>query len=203
MHDNMTVAWEIRYPWVARRHRKSQDRFLRTYHDSIITIWHRDPETDGTDDSCDWSGRHIPARYEARLKDLITNPDDNLTYFFGDVGGYEAKHRLFVIAANVQRIIKPRPWWRHPRWHVWHWRLQCHPLQKMQRRLFTRCAGCGKRFTWGAAVYSLSRGGGPRWFRSERGVYHGECADVQVSRWDTENAAIDPESERAEGEREQ
>lgn len=43
MHDPMTVAWEIRLPFLWR------ERYLRP---SILTIWHNDPETDGSDDSC-------------------------------------------------------------------------------------------------------------------------------------------------------
>lgn len=43
MHDPMTVAWEIRLPFFWR------ESYRRP---SILTIWHNDPETDGTDDSC-------------------------------------------------------------------------------------------------------------------------------------------------------
>lgn len=43
MHDPMTVAWEFRLPFFWR------ESYRRP---SILTIWHNDPETDGTDDSC-------------------------------------------------------------------------------------------------------------------------------------------------------
>lgn len=177
MHDPMTVAFELRYPWRTWRHRHSKDRFLRTYHDAFITIWHVDPESDGTDDSCDWFASRLPKRYAADLKALITNPDDNLTAFFGDdLPEHEAMRRLFVIASNVRRIIHPRPWWRHPRWHVWHWQVQVHAAQKLKRRLFTRCAFCAGPFAWGESVYSAQWGNkGPQWFRSEHGVYHEGC----------------------------
>lgn len=41
-----------------------------------------------------------------------------------------------------------RPWWRHPRWHVWHWRIQIHPLQSLWHWIFDRCSHCGGRFRW-------------------------------------------------------
>lgn len=52
MHDPMTQAFVIRYPWF-RRVKFGNGR----YHDEFITVWHVDPESDGSDDSCDWSGR--------------------------------------------------------------------------------------------------------------------------------------------------
>jgi hypothetical protein len=69
-----------------------------------------------------------------------------------------------------------RPWHRHPRWHVWHWHLQIHPLQTFKRWAFSRCCKCGKRFSWG---YSPCSGqwdsDGPAWFRSEKSVFHSDC----------------------------
>lgn len=75
-----------------------------------------------------------------------------------------------------------RPWYRHPRWHIWHWQLQVHPLMHLKRWLFSRCAGCGRRFSYGYVPLSTSwDGSGPLWFRSERHVYHSEC-DPSVKR---------------------
>lgn len=47
MHSPETVAFEI---YLGRKKKKNGH-----YRDSFITIWHNDPETDGTDDSCGWS----------------------------------------------------------------------------------------------------------------------------------------------------
>lgn len=47
MHDPQTVAFEIKNPFV-----RPSGKF--SYQPSIITIWHCDPESDGTDDSCGW-----------------------------------------------------------------------------------------------------------------------------------------------------
>src|SRR5690242_6045894 len=179
MHDPMTVAFEIRYPWRQRKYRNHKSKFQRNYRASFITIWHKDPEADGTDDSCDWAGRKFSRRQVARIKDLVNNPDDNVQWMFSGTlsPDYEMGHAVFVIAAQVRRIIAPRPWYRHPRWHIWHWHVQVHPVQKLKRWAFSRCAGCGQRFTWGYTPVSHSwrDSGGPRWFRGEPGVYHRKC----------------------------
>jgi hypothetical protein len=56
------------------------------------------------------------------------------------------------------------------------WKLQIHPLQSFKRWAFSRCCKCGKGFGWGYAPVSGSWScAGPRWFRSEEGVYHFDC----------------------------
>ena len=52
MHDPMTVAFEIKFPFNLKKSKVSKDQFK--YRLPIVTIWHVDPETDGTDDSCGW-----------------------------------------------------------------------------------------------------------------------------------------------------
>lgn len=46
MYDPMTVAHEIKNPFFKDKH---------GYRPRLVTIWHVDPEKDGTDDSCGWS----------------------------------------------------------------------------------------------------------------------------------------------------
>ena len=50
MHDPSTLVFDIEYPWKSNGHRQS-----------FISIWHNDPETDGSDDSCGWflRARHV------------------------------------------------------------------------------------------------------------------------------------------------
>lgn len=172
MHDSMTVAFEIRYPWVARRNRKSRDKFLHTYHDPFITIWHCDPETDGTDDSCDWFGSRFTKAQEAAIMQILDNPDDNIQGYFGDMDEYSMRFIVTCVARFTKRLFKPRPWWQHPRWHVWHWRLQVHPYQRLRRWLFTRCATCGKRFDWNESPCALG------WH--DRAVHHMRCVGIEV-----------------------
>lgn len=52
MHDPMTVAFEIPNPFSWRRDYKGRWRM-----NTLATIWHVDPEKDGTDDSCGWFPR--------------------------------------------------------------------------------------------------------------------------------------------------
>jgi hypothetical protein len=245
MHDPMTVAFEIRYPWRAYRASEARTSFDRTYRRSFMTIWHVDPERGGSDDSCGWSSPHLTIAQRDRLKSfawteardpyflrcgqqawagtrveaealyraLILHVADmvgiRLTFdaaakmaaqaihypdcadrasVFCFVPGYhtyttedrrddrEAKF-LGACAWIARELLRDRrPWYRHPRWHFRHWKIQVHPLQALKRWAFSRCAGCGRRFPWGYSPVTFSwNGGGPRWFRSERDVYHSEC----------------------------
>lgn len=110
------------------------------------------------------------------LLSMVTSPDSGLRHYAREaLNDRETMQHLYgLIAKNIQRVN--RPWWKAPRWHVWHWRIQIPFLQDLKRFLFSRCARCGKRFTWGYAPISNQwGGGGPRWFRGERDVYHHEC----------------------------
>ncbi len=87
-----------------------------------------------------------------------------------------------VAASFANQYLRlTRPWWRHPRWHFWHWRFQLHPWQTLRRWLFSRCQGCGKRFAWGYSPLSTSWDPAPpKLFRSERHVYHFNCEPGRV-----------------------
>jgi len=80
MHDPQSVAFEI---YLGRKKKKNGD-----YRNPLLTIWHCDPETDGTDDSC---GRFIRSRHidktilEKVQKEFEFNFKHN--YWFND-GGY-------------------------------------------------------------------------------------------------------------------
>lgn len=271
MHDPMTMAFEIKYPW-----RDGHG----TYRAPFITIWHVDPEKDGTDDSCGWfmRARHcddavlgrIVKRFEFEW-DRIFDPNESDSdddeyrgskpvYFCGlfkpdgdpNMSVHGIVLNLFFIAAgehfesnghtNWKRARKwmndnlfdillfaenptdslcddinrkfakgcnesytkrvrderirqmacsiyswicrhERPWWRHPKWHWWHWRIQVHPLQRLRRWLLTRCEVCGGRFTRGQCAVGNWDSPPRRWFesfRGERGLRHSECDNVHV-----------------------
>ncbi len=235
MHDPSTVAFEIRAPWFRRSKHFRSGR----YHPSLVTIWHVDPETDGSDDSCDWFGRRLPEaakelaqemaewddkfpyyftrpsavrnqeypslrsispgdclafvlaiyreaawrleRRELSDRDMrramraAVNPHDNFQESFTRKESTDDTRRVFALVI-ADYLRGRRPWWRHPRWHVWHWRIQIHGVQSFKRWAFSRCCKCGGRFRWGASVVGYQwHADGPRWFRGEPAVAHVQC----------------------------
>lgn len=224
MHDPMTVAFDIKNPFVRG-----------DYKPSLITVWHVDPERDGSDDSCDWFGgkRGMPEGVLADIRRVFAfeGRDDGSMSWFGcdkyspDLIGVGLA--MFRIAANNhfghwskaadkflrnnlfdilffidnscdsinselrradaasgrerQEILdrlayvvyawilrRNRPWWKHPRWHVWHWRIQFHPWQNLKRRWWDKCCRCGKRgFPPGEAAIG-------NWDGDQ--IWHAKCA---------------------------
>lgn len=174
MHDPMTVAFQIRYPWPWPRQNWGNEQGPR---ETFVTVWHVDPETDGTDDSCDWFWRTLTPAERAAAHAVWTNEIDNLRPYLDHLGEWDRATLLEAQWRAARRYWAPRPWWRHPRWHVWHWWLQVHPVQQFQRWAWSRCAACGKRFPWGYAPISNSWSApSPRWFRGEPNVLHHGCA---------------------------
>jgi hypothetical protein len=192
MHDPSSVAFEIRYPWRAysRAHREAHPKseFTQTYRRSFITIWHEDPETDGSDDSCDWFGSRRPlnprerALYEA-MDDLFHKLGNTPYYPDPKLWGKEPHGEDpsgWGVVTNAQRAMYA---WRrrssfrwHPRWHFWHWRIQVHPYQQARRWLLTRCCKCGGRFAYGESPVTGSWDSKPpRLFRGEQGLWHMDC----------------------------
>jgi hypothetical protein len=67
------------------------------------------------------------------------------------------------------------------RLHIWHWRIQVHPLQHLRRWALTRCAWCGGRSRKGDYVNTSHQWDGPRgrWWRGQPGLFHGDCSSVK------------------------
>lgn len=180
MHDPSTVAFEIKYPWYKKDHKPGESSFFpKGYRDTFITIWHVDPETDATDDSCGWHEPPLTNKELALAERLVKDPHDNVQSFFkssdtpDDMVWYVS--RLFRCLRREQR-----KWYQYPKWHFWHWQIQCHPLQALKRFLFSRCSTCGKRFPWGYTVCTNTWfNTGPMWFRSEKDVHHQDCMNVK------------------------
>lgn len=81
MHDPMTVAFDIRLPWPGNK-----------YGIQLATIWHADPEKDGSDDSCGWfiRSRHLDQAVLKRIEqrfdhdfDKVFHSDSKRVYFVG------------------------------------------------------------------------------------------------------------------------
>jgi hypothetical protein len=247
MHDPKSVAHEIRSPFKRKN----------GYRPSIITIWHNDPEKDGTDDSCGWFIRlrhadeevfeKIVKEFESEWDSTYKSDDsgyvyncgwfspegdnilsvqgivfnmylyaskivlhtgnprkdwdrawrfmekhrDEITYFAennrdsmrdtivrkferGCNVEYTPEKRMEMIrncAATVYTDIlrKLRPWYKHPRWHIHHWSIQFHPLQRLKRRYWDKCSVCGKRGFKGSAYGNW---GGDK-------IWHAHCDQSQ------------------------
>lgn len=67
MHDPMTVAHDIRYPWPWSKSGSG-------YRENLLTIWHVDPECDGSDDSCGWfmRSRHCDQEKLKKIESQFT-----------------------------------------------------------------------------------------------------------------------------------
>lgn len=247
MHSPETLAFEIH---LGRKRKRNGD-----YRTPLLSIWHKDPCLDGTDDSCGWfiRGRHIDKKIiDAVVKefesewDNVHKGDNGFVYNCGwfnpqgenvlsvrgivlnmyiyaakialnptgkiDPGkmwgrAYRFVHKHYIeimyfaennrdsmrdnivrkfqigcqepytdksrsemirecaviITSDIMR--KARPWYRHPRWHIHHWKLQFHPWQQFKRRYWDKCCECGKRGFKGAAFSDWD--GTKRW--------HQEC----------------------------
>ena len=123
--------------------------------------------------------RHLTTAEWWEVVSLATNPDDNLRSILADPDDNpkERAHR-FLFCVMRQYLRHHRPWWRHPRWHIHHWHIQVHFTQALKRWLFSRCAYCGERFTWGYAPISDGNSAGPRWFKSETHCFHHDCGQA-------------------------
>lgn len=257
MHDPMTVAFTIRYPW-RKYGRRAKTAFDREYREPFITIWHVDPETDGSDDSCGWFMRakhgdkttldRIIKRFESDWDRVFISEEtsrqylcglfapsgkphlsplgitlnlfflaaiehlgsrdramrwlsrnmaeialfaenttdslfDKITQKFGDDGRREERVRGFAVIVYGWLLRESRPWYRHPRWHLWHWQLQVHPWQNLRRFMLTRCEGCGRMFAYGEAPTASSWDRDePKFLRGERGLYHSRCMNGRGGR---------------------
>lgn len=271
MHDPLTQAFQIKYPWwkdrpwpkklrypadrYERKHnweeipekarRRMSPHWPKGYREDFAVIWHKDPEKDGTDDSCGYSFPKLTKEHRDRLqgaawgeeqhphficctgKEFTGSITEAQSLYLGlailvnrvldlkfpfirleqwaaervhmrDVSKYGGefcflpgyhtnnpsehkgdRERLFFgvlcgVARDLLRV--KRKWWQHPRWHVWHWRIQIRPVGAFKRWAFSRCCKCGKGFAWGYCVTTNDwNSTGPLWFRSEKNVYHSDC----------------------------
>ena len=206
MHDPSTVAFEIYYPWhkdfwLTHKQLLMISNKQRKYHTPFITIWHNDPETDGSDDSCGYIYPKVPKNLKEQAKKeaefecaeyglfpnykpsqditstilaafqiiawrlfknnikpkhltqmigVCVNPVNNLRHCALTKNKEDVENLFYLCLRSYLKMI--RPWYKHPKWHIHHWSFQIHPLQKIKRYLFDRCAICKKGFKWNESV---------------------------------------------------
>lgn len=199
MHDPMTVAHRIESPFY------KMTPFGTKYRKSLITIWHVDPETDHSDDSCGWfvRPRHVDqiirekvkAEFRFQLKNHYWWEENGVMRFspiatllmmyrnaayqhfqnWDKVERFTRKHmsQIILFAENETDCIftyrklvykddqaneladivytdiirKTRPWYRHPRWHLHHWKVQIHWPRFWTRRREQPCCDHNLRET--------------------------------------------------------
>lgn len=117
MHDPMTVAHEIYGPrgylhkWRRDHAEKYNDKDGRfSYISPLVVIWHNDPETDGSDDSCGYSYPSVPRDLRKKAEKIAA---DEWMYMFGKYAykyqqpsAFEVIHALWSIYA--WRLFKRR-----------------------------------------------------------------------------------------------
>ena len=205
MHSPETVAFEI---YLGKKQKKNGN-----YRLPLITIWHNDPEKDGTDDSCGWFIRPRHGEQTVLAK-IISDFDFNFknNYWFDkdgkqifstigtlmlmyetaawihfnrnvkkthafmrkycadiihfaenpiDCGGDGITDKFYLLTGSSllsedrfngmagmvysDILRKERKWYQHPKWHIHHWSIQFHPLQRLKRRFWDKCSICNKR----------------------------------------------------------
>lgn len=97
MHDPMTVAHEIKWPISFRKNSISGEK----YYNPLLTIWHVDPEKDGTDNSCGWFKRAHHGD-KNMLEKIRKDFAFEFQYWFNDAGYPE----LSTIAIAVDMYSK-------------------------------------------------------------------------------------------------
>lgn len=125
-------------------------------------------------------GKPLTAAELDYIYSLASNPVDNLRMTVAGVKDAETCASLFITIYRCYLRFN-RAWYRHPRWHFWHWKIQVHPWQQFRRWALTRCEGCGKRFRYGESPTSHSwHSERPKLLRGERGLYHSQCSSMTV-----------------------
>lgn len=147
MHDPHVVAFDIPRPWPQRE--KSHD---------------------AKPDEPRWKARYSWATWKKPWHGWMS---------FWTVAGYGIYWPALITIWHCEpgghdalTVCRDRRW----RWHVRHWRVQVHALQRLRRALLTRCEECGRKgrpnvsFDW-----DRNRG---HWWQGERGLYHRECSSL-------------------------
>lgn len=151
--------------------------FEPTCYDAVYWAWRR-IKREHVNGVWKYGDKSLSSRELERIYHMASSPIDNYRVTVAGINSPEECGDFFVsIYRSYLRFN--RPWWKHPKWHVWHWRLQVPAWQSLRRWLFTRCAHCGKRFGYGASPISHGWTNEKHgWFQSERGLYHKACSTV-------------------------
>lgn len=79
----------------------------------------------------------------------------------------EPERFIKLLAVAYRRDI--RPWWKHPRWHVHHWKIH-FDLGRNIKRMFEPCATCRRPLGFGYSPHA-----------DHRGSHHSECLGIRMA----------------------
>jgi hypothetical protein len=141
-------------------------------HDPLVVAFEIRRPWPHTDRAMTVDGREVPAyRYWPPL----------VTVWHREPGGHDSgdiceHYRRYQDDAGEWQMKILRGW----RFHAHHWKIQVHALQRLRRRLLTRCAWCGGRSRKRDVVNFSRSWDGPRgrWWQGEPGLYHHDCSSV-------------------------
>lgn len=152
MHDPMVVALVIRRPWPKRGYSVSDYTSKIQFRYSWAKWWDLRPSS--------FRAFWRVGRVELYWPSLIT-------IWHVEPGGHDA----FTICKHKSR-------WK---WHLWHWKIQIHPLQRLRRWALTRCEWCGGRSRKGDYVDTTNHWGREpgKWWIGERNLFHSDCLSVK------------------------
>ena len=108
MHDPNIVAFEIKAPWKRRYTIKGAKG--ESYRPTLVTVWHRDPETDGTDDSCGYTFPK-PTKDQADLLEQLGWSEAHEPMFQRTKAKYQtdlvlAERLMRACLGKVNRVLK-------------------------------------------------------------------------------------------------
>lgn len=113
-----TAAWQVfMFLNNGKPDRKRHDRFMKKHLFDIM--WFAENPTDSLNDQINLN--YGPEKDEERIG-----------------------HFTSVVLADIMR--KLRPWYKHPRWHIHHWRLMFPFFRSLYRLYIERCDMCNQRF---------------------------------------------------------
>lgn len=173
MHDPMVVAWDIKLPIPLRQ--KWLEEINKT--EARWTLGRRlrtNPENLGKPVYPWWNLNGYRPVVAGRIYNWYrfatvwhVEPD-------GRDSGTVCKHSIRWQDEDQKWHSKNAKSWK---WHVHHWKIQIHFLQKLRRRLLTRCEYCGGRSTKTNPVnctHHWDRKKTP-WWRGELYLHHSGC----------------------------
>jgi hypothetical protein len=105
------------------------DPYILAFRFMGVSVWHKDPRTPNhpdpgwNGDTAGWTYPRLNAKEVAYAEYIAgkNNADDNLASWFPDIDYEFRAWRIKQIFRSHKKVA--RPWWRHPRYQFWNWRI--------------------------------------------------------------------------------